>query len=751
MLASLLIVIVFVTILFDCIKCYTVSKPLYYKIQQQLLMATGSHNDWVVGTGPYKGPDGTPILDTIHSPMDLKRLDGKQLKELSNELRWETIHDVSKVGGHLGSSLGVVELTIALHYIFNCPEDKIVWDVGHQAYPHKILTGRRSGMSTLRQLHGISGFTQRAESEYDCFGAGHSSTSISAALGMSAGKNLLMKKRNNCIAVIGDGAITGGMAYEAMNNAAYINSRVIVILNDNGQVSLPTGQPSAGGVIPAGALSGYTSRLLTSNTFKSVRDIAKGLNNFMPNDIKNLNKKVDEYVRGMASGGGTLFEELGFYYVGPVDAHDLDNLISILENIRDNVPVTKPVLLHIKSTKGKGYPPAEAASDKYHGVNKFDVSTGVQVKSTAKTPSLTNVFANSLISIAEQDRNVCAITAAMPGGTGLDKFGRRFPKRTYDVGIAEQHAVTFAAGMAVEGLKPFVAIYSTFMQRAIDQVIHDVALQKLPVRMILDRAGLVGNDGATHHGSFDLAYFGCVPDMVIMAPSDEVELQNMIETAYHIDNMPSVVRYPRSNAYGPEKLKDLFNTDMLPSGELPARGTALPIGKGRIIKHGDISSKKYRACILSIGTRLADSVLAARAIELKHDDIAVTVADARFMKPLDEEMIKQLAINNDILITIEEGSKGGFGDAVLHYLSNTGILDSSGVRVRTMVIPDVWIEAGPQKDQYDIAGLNESHIIAKVEQVLQSIRQHEQPRRIIDVSSSSSSASSPSTTSAILI
>ena len=674
-------------------------------------------SDWVRGDGPYQGPESTPLLDTVHSPADLKRFDIKQLKELSNELRWETLHAVSKVGGHLGSSLGVIELTIALHYLFDCPEDKIVWDVGHQAYPHKILTGRRSRMNTLRQTDGISGFTKRTESEYDCFGAGHSSTSISAALGMSAGKNLLGKKRNNCIAVIGDGAITGGMAYEAMNNAAYINSRVIVVLNDNGQVSLPTGTPSIGGVGPAGALSGYTSRLLTSSAFKNFRDIAKGINSFMPDDIKNINKKVDEYVRSMASGGGTLFEELGFYYVGPVDAHDLDNLIPILENIRDNVPVTKPVLLHIKSTKGKGYPPAEAASDKYHGVSKFDVSTGVQKSSVAKTPSLTTVFANSLISIAETDRNVCAITAAMPGGTGLDKFGRRFPKRTYDVGIAEQHAVTFAAGMAVEGLKPFVAIYSTFMQRAIDQVIHDVALQQLPVRMILDRAGLVGNDGATHHGSYDLAYFGCLPDMIIMAPSDEVELQNMVETAYTIDHMPSVVRYPRASGYGAEKLKDLLGTELPANGELPARGKALPIGKGRIIKNGEYThDKKINVALLSIGTRLVDSVLAARAIEAKYGDVSVTVADARFMKPLDEELVSSLASKNDIMITIEEGSKGGFGDAVLHYLTNSGQLDDGSTRMRTMVIPDIWIEAGPQKDQYDIAGLNESHIVAKIEE-----------------------------------
>jgi 1-deoxy-D-xylulose-5-phosphate synthase len=597
-------------------------------------------------------------------------------------------------------------------------------------------------MSTLRQLHGISGFTNRNESVYDCFGAGHSSTSISAALGMSVGKNLLSKSRNNAIAVIGDGAITGGMAYEAMNNAAYINSRVIVILNDNGQVSLPTGQPSAGGVVPAGAFSAYTSRLLTSTTFKTVRDIAKSLNKLMPDDIQSLNKRFDEYVRGMATGG-TLFEELGFYYVGPVDAHDLDNLVPILENIRDNVPVTKPVLLHIKSVKGKGYPPAEAASDKYHGVAKFDVATGKQKTSVQKTMSFTNVFANSLIAIAETDPKVCAITAAMPGGTGIDKFGRRFPKRTFDVGIAEQHALTFAAGMAVEGLKPFTAIYSTFMQRAYDQIIHDVALQQLPVRMILDRAGLVGNDGATHHGSFDLAYLGCVPDIVIMAPADEVELQNMVETSYTIDRWPSVVRFPRGSGYGAEKLTEIYGSTALgPNNELPARGEVLPIGKGRVVKKGE-AGKAYRATILSIGTRLVDSVMAARAIEAKYPDVAVTVADARFMKPLDEDLIRSLANESDVLVTVEEGSKGGFGDHVLHFLAQDGLLDRGTLRARTMVIPDIWIEAGPIKDQYDIAGLNEPHIAAKVEELVKSIRDY-RPSRVIDMQASTTTRQSPS-------
>mmetsp|Transcript_14032 Transcript_14032/g.20974 ORF Transcript_14032/g.20974 Transcript_14032/m.20974 type:complete len:778 (-) Transcript_14032:142-2475(-) len=675
-----------------------------------------------------KGPDTTPLLDSVHYPHDLKRLDLKQLKTLAHELRWETINAVSKTGGHLGSSLGVVELTVALHYIFNAPEDRIIWDVAHQAYPHKILTGRRHRMHTLRQLHGLSGFTNRQESEYDCFGAGHSSTSISAALGMAVGKNLLSKPINNCIAVIGDGAITGGMAYEAMNNAAYINTRIVVILNDNGQVSLPTGQPSAGGVGPAGALSGYTSRLLTSSAFKSFRDIAKGINKLMPDELQNVNKRVDAYVRGIATGG-TLFEELGFYYVGPVDAHDLDNLVPILENIRDNVPITKPVLLHIKSIKGKGYPPAEAASDKYHGVAKFEVSTGKQQKQKEKTMSLTNVFANSLINIMEGDRSVVAITAAMPGGTGLDRVGRRFPKRTYDVGIAEQHAVTFAAGLAVEGVKPYCAIYSTFMQRALDQLIHDVALQQLPVRFILDRAGLVGNDGATHHGTFDLAYLGCVPDLVIMAPSDEIELQNMVETQHGINNMPSVVRYPRGNGYGEEVLKDVFSgannasSSLYVNGEMPAKGCALPIGKGRVVKEHTVANPALKVSILSIGTRLVESVHAARALEKMVPDVSVKVADARFMKPLDTEMLTTLAAESNLLITVEEGSKGGFGSHVMHYLTDEGLLDSGTCSFRSMCVPDIWIEAGPQKDQYDIAALNEQHIVNKVMQVLGSIRE----------------------------
>ena len=705
-----------------------------------------------ISTGPYKGPENTPILDNVQLPSDMKNLDLKQLQQLSNELRWDVINAVSKTGGHLSSSLGVVELTVALHYVFNAPKDKIVWDVAHQCYPHKILTGRREKMSQLRKLNGISGFTNRQESEYDCFGAGHSSTSISAALGMSAAKKHLNQPTNNCIAVIGDGAITGGMAYEAMNNAAYINSRVIVVLNDNGQVSLPTGQPSAGGVIPAGALSGYTGRLLTSNTFKNVRDIAKGLNSFMPEGISNLNKKVDEYVRGMVSGG-TLFEELGFYYVGPVDAHDIENLVPILENIRDKVPLTKPVLLHVKSIKGKGYPPAEAASDKMHGVAKFDVSTGKQNVAAAKTPSLTSVFANSLISIMETDRDVTAITAAMPGGTGLDKVGRRFPKRTFDVGIAEQHAVTFAAGMAVEGVKPFCAIYSTFFQRGYDQFVHDVALQKLPVRFILDRAGLVGNDGATHHGTYDLAYMACIPDIVLMAPSDEVELQDAIETIYGIDDLPSCVRYPRASGYGPDAIKSMYDEGVISEEDLvratkggQCRGKALPIGKGRVVKaahldeitaSAEASKGKTRVTILSIGSRLMESLAAAKSYEENHSDVSVAVADARYMKPLDTELIRTLGEQSDVLLTIEEGSIGGFGSHVQKWMSDEGLFDHSDLLFRSMVIPDKWIEQGPQKDQYDIAQLNSPHIEVKIAKLVERVQNREALRKAARDGSSS--------------
>jgi len=637
----------------------------------------------------------------------MKGLTLQELKQLAYELRWETINAVSKTGGHLGSSLGVVELTVALHYVFNAPADPIIWDVSHQVYPHKILTGRRDRMHTLRQAGGLSGFAKRSESEYDCFGAGHSTTSISAALGMAVAHDLRGMKRNS-VAIIGDGAITGGMAYEAMNNAAYLNSRVIVVYNDNGQVSLPTGTPSAGGTAPAGSLSAYTSRLIASRPFQDVRDIAKRINKLFPTTIQQTNAKLDEFARGMMTGG-TLFEELGFLYIGPVDGHDLDNLVPILENIRDRGG-DKPVLLHIKTEKGYGYPPAEAASDKYHGVPKFEVSTGKKLSSPSKTPSYTSVFADQLIDIAAEDRSVVAITAAMPGGTGIDKFGRRFPKRTFDVGIAEQHAVTFAAGLAVEGIKPFCAIYSTFLQRAYDQVVHDCAIQKIPVRFILDRAGLVGNDGPTHHGSFDLAYLGCIPNLVICAPSDEIELKRMTQTVYEIDNLPSVLRYPRGSALGLDVLNDLLGYELT---EMPAKVEAVPIGKGRVLRSADSDKEATsRIAILSIGTRLAPAMHAARALTRRDSTIGVTVADARFMKPLDSDLVSKLAREHDVLITVEEGSIGGFGDHVLHFLALNGFLDDGKLKVRPMVLPDTYIEAAGQHEQYEEAGLTERFIEA---------------------------------------
>jgi len=578
-------------------------------------------------------------------------------------------------------------------------------DVSHQCYGHKILTGRRFQMGKLRQLGGISGFCKRKESIYDSFGAGHSSTSISVAQGMSVGKSLLNKRKNNCVAVIGDGAITGGMAYEAMNSAGYLRTRMIVVLNDNGQVSLPTGTQSAGGVVPASQLSAYTSKLLVSKPFQNVRDFAKEINRLFPENVQDINKRIDEYARGIVSGG-TLFEELGFYYVGPVDGHDLDNLVPILEQLRDS-PSTKPVLLHIKTNKGQGYTPAERASDKMHGVGKFDLSTGKQFKSKAIAPSYTSIFANALIDEAVDDRSVVGITAAMPGGTGMDIFGRRFPKRTFDVGIAEQHAVTFAAGMACEGLKPFCCIYSTFMQRGYDQVVHDVAIQNLPVRMILDRAGLVGNDGPTHHGCYDLAYLGCIPNLTIMAPSDEVELKNMVATCAAYDKGPTVLRYPRGNGYGIDKLKSLFGYTF---DEVPAKGEPLPIGKGRIVRSTSIKNRNDRVAILSLGTRLHESLVAAQEIEETDPTLGVTVADARFMKPLDIELIRQLAADHSVIVTVEEGSIGGFGDHVLHFLTLDGALDNGSLKVRPMVLPDTLFETATQMEQYDEAGLNAYHI-----------------------------------------
>lgn len=671
---------------------------------------------------PYSGPQVKPILDSVKSPADMKGMDIRTLKQLAHELRWEVLENVSKTGGHLSSSLGVIELTVALHHVFDMPEDQIVWDVSHQCYPHKILTGRRERFPTLRQLGGISGFCKRKESIYDSFGAGHSSTSISAAQGMSVGKSMLNKRKNNCIAVIGDGAITGGMAYEAMNSAGYLRSRMIVVLNDNGQVSLPTGTQSAGGVVPASQLSAYTSNLLVSKPFQDFREFAKDFNRLLPENVQSLNKRIDEYARGIVSGG-TLFEELGFYYVGPVDGHDLDNMVPILEKLRDS-DNTKPVLLHIKTNKGQGYPPAEAASDKMHGVGKFDLATGKQYKGKASAPSLTSIFANALIDAATEDRSVVGITAAMPGGTGMDIFGKRFPKRTFDVGIAEQHAVTFAAGMACEGLKPFVCIYSTFMQRAYDQVMHDVAIQNLPVRMILDRAGVVGNDGPTHHGCYDLAYMGCLPNLTIMAPSDEIELKNMVATCAAFDDGPTVLRYPRGTGYGAEKLQELFGYE-LEDGEVPSKGKVLPIGKGRVVRRPSSNrgrKKEDRVAILSFGTRLHESLIAAKEVEETDSSLGVTVADARFMKPLDIDLVRQLADENSVLITVEEGSIGGFGDHVLHFLTLDGALDDGNLKIRPMVLPDTYIEAGTQHEQYDLAGLNSQHIRGTVLRLTQRIK-----------------------------
>lgn len=560
-------------------------------------------------------------------------------------------------------------------------------------------------MSSLRKSGGLSGFTKRAESEYDPFGAGHSSTSISAGLGMQVARDLAGIP-GIAIAIIGDGAITGGQAYEAMNNAGYLKNRMIVILNDNDQVSLPTGTRTVAGVRPSGALSDYTSRLLSSRPFQDMRGMAKNFSKLFPEGIQDVAAQVDEYTRGIVSQGGTLFEELGFYYVGPIDGHKLDNLVKVLENVRD-MPGNKPVMIHIKTEKGKGYPPAEAALDKYHGVGKFDVGTGKQFKSKPKTPSYTSVFAKALIAEAEHDRKVVAITAAMPGGTGLNIFGERFPKRCHDVGIAEQHAVTMSGGMACEGFKPFCCIYSTFLQRGYDQLIHDISLQKLPVRFILDRAGLVGNDGPTHHGSFDLAYIGCIPNMIIMAPSDETELQDMVATALGINDSPSVVRYPRGVGVGLDVINEKFGGKF---ETMPERGRPLPIGKGRIIRRKSSEAKAGAVAILSLGTRLLESVNAAERLE--NSGIPVTVADARFMKPLDRELITGLAAEHEIVITVEEGSIGGFGAHVLHFAALEGMLDHGNVKFRPMVLPDRYIEHGSQAEQYEEAGLSASHIEA---------------------------------------
>ncbi len=623
----------------------------------------------------------TSLLDTIKTPDDLRQLPENQLRQVADELRQETISAVSVTGGHLGAGLGVVELTVALHYVFNTPEDRLIWDVGHQAYPHKILTGRRDRIRTLRQGGGLSGFTKRAESEYDPFGAAHSSTSISAGLGMAVARDL-EGKHNNVIAVIGDGAMSAGMAYEAMNNAGAMHSRLIVILNDNDMSIAP----------PTGAMSSYLARLVSGGTYRGLRETAKQLARKLPKFIYEKAQRAEEFARGFWTGG-TMFEELGFYYVGPIDGHNLDHLLPILKNVRDSG--TGPILVHVVTQKGKGYAPAEASADKYHGVVTFDVVTGAQTKAKANAPAYTKVFGESLIKEAQADDKIVAITAAMPTGTGIDLFSKEFPARTFDVGIAEQHAVTFAAGMATEGYKPFCAIYSTFLQRAYDQVVHDVAIQNLPVRFALDRAGLVGADGPTHAGSFDVAYLGCLPNMVVMAAADEAELVHMVATAAAYDDGPIAFRYPRGEGVGVD---------------MPEKGVPLPIGKGRIVREGS------RIAILSLGTRLSEALKAAEELEAR--GLSTTVADARFAKPLDEELILRLARDHEVLITVEEGSVGGFGSFVLQLLSDKGALDRGTLKVRSMILPDLYLDQDKPERMYAQAGLDAAGIVTRVFEAL---------------------------------
>ncbi len=622
----------------------------------------------------------TPLLDQVNDPHQLRELDENQLRQVADELRRETINAVSVTGGHLGAGLGVVELSVALHYVFNTPDDRIVWDVGHQAYPHKILTGRRDRIRTLRQGSGLSGFTKRAESEYDPFGAAHSSTSISSTLGMAVARDL-SHKDNNVIAVIGDGAMTAGMAYEALNNAGTRHSRMIVILNDNDMSIAP----------PVGAMSAYFARLVSGGTYHGFRNFAKQLTKRLPKFVQDKTKQAEHYARGMAAGG-TWFEELGFYYVGPIDGHNLDHLLPVLKNVRDDQD--GPVLIHVVTQKGKGYDPAEQSADKYHGVAKFDVITGTQKKSASNAPSYTKVFANSLVKHAEKDDKIVAISAAMPSGTGLDVFGKAFPDRCFDVGIAEQHGVTFAAGLATEGYKPFAAIYSTFLQRAYDQVVHDVAIQNLPVRFAIDRAGLVGADGPTHAGSFDITYLASLPNFVVMAAADEAELTHMVATAVDVNDRPCAFRYPRGEGVGVE---------------MPEIGTALEIGKGRIVREGS------KIALLSFGARLQQCLRAAD--ELGAMGYPTTVADARFCKPLDEDLIRDLVRNHEVLVTIEEGSIGGFGSHVLQFLALNGLLDE-GCKIRPMTLPDTFIDHDKPELMYDAAGLNAPHIVSMAVEAL---------------------------------
>jgi 1-deoxy-D-xylulose-5-phosphate synthase len=622
----------------------------------------------------------TPLLDLIKTPDDLRRLDSGRLRQVADELRQETINAVAVTGGHLGAGLGVVELTVALHYVFDTPRDRLIWDVGHQAYPHKILTGRRDRIRTLRQGGGLSGFTKRAESEYDPFGAAHSSTSISAGLGMAVARDL-EHKSHNVICVIGDGAMSAGMAYEAMNNAGAMNSQLIVILNDNDMSIAP----------PVGAMSAYLARLISGRTYLSLREIGKQLARHLPKYFEQRAVRAEEYARGFWTGG-TMFEELGFYYIGPIDGHNLDHLLPVLANARD--VEQGPILVHVVTQKGKGYAPAEASADKYHGVVKFDVATGAQAKAKSNAPAYTKVFAQSLIKEARKDDKIVAITAAMPSGTGLDLFGAEFPDRCFDVGIAEQHGVTFAAGLAAEGFKPFAVIYSTFLQRAYDQLVHDVAIQRLPVRFAMDRAGLVGADGPTHAGSFDVAYLGCLPGFVIMAAADEAELVHMVATAVAIDDRPSALRYPRGDGVGVT---------------MPEEGQPLEIGRGRILREG------HKVALLSLGTRLSECLKAAE--ELSGFGLATTVADARFAKPLDTDLVLRLARDHEVLITIEEGSIGGFGSFVLRTLAEHGVLES-GLKVRSMVLPDFFIDQDSPAVMYAKAGLDSRGIVAKVFEAL---------------------------------
>src|SRR5216683_972819 len=632
------------------------------------------------GGKPLYEPSKTPLLDQIRIPEDLRNFDPDRLRQIADELRQDLINAVSKTGGHLGAGLGVVELTVALHHVFDTPRDRLVWDVGHQSYPHKILTGRRDRIRTIRQGGGLSGFTKRAESEYDAFGAAHSSTSISAGLGMAVASKI-ENRDDNVICVIGDGAMSAGMAYEAMNNAGAMDSRLIVILNDNDMSIAP----------PVGAMSAYLSRLLTGRTYMSLREIGKQLARRLPKFFEKRALRAEEYARGMITGG-TLFEELGFYYVGPIDGHNLDHLLPVLRNVRD--AKSGPILVHVVTQKGKGYPPAETSADKYHGVVAFDVETGAQAKSKAAAPSYTKVFAESLIQQARKDDKIVAITAAMPSGTGLDLFGKVFPDRTFDVGIAEQHAVTFAGGLASEGFKPFAVIYSTFLQRAYDQVVHDIAVQRLPVRFAMDRAGLVGADGPTHAGSFDVAYLGCLPGFVLMAAGDEADLVHMVATQVAIDDRPSALRYPRGEGLG------------VP---MPAEGKPLEIGKGRIVKEG------HKIALLSYGTRLAECLKAAE--ELAAYGLSTTVADARFAKPLDTDLVLRLAREHEVLVTVEEGSIGGFAGYVMQTLAEAGILDR-GLKIRSMVLPDTFIDQDSPNAMYAKAGLDAKGIVAKVFEAL---------------------------------